>query len=478
MRQHSLKTGIVLRFALIVLAVVAAVSLASNLLIRRQFAQYVMQQQDARASELADHLAAQYDGTADGWNLDYVHGMGMYALNEGYILQLYDGDGASLWDAQNHDMALCHDIMADIEQRMQEQAPGVAGQFVTRRFVLQSGGAVVGTLDVSFYSPYYLNENAFEFLAALNRILLLVGAVALAGAALMGLLLADYIAGPIARTVELTRRISQGDYAARVHTGGKARELAELAHAVDQMAEALEQQETLRRRLTSDVAHELRTPIANVCSYLEMMLEQVWAPTRERLQSCYDELQRLSLLVSELERLRQVETENLALRREPVDLAALAATVAGQFATQLAEKRQSCTVQGRAAPVMADRDKLRQVLTNLVSNAVKYTGEGGHIGIAVRQEPDAAVLEVWDDGIGIPQGDHARIFERFYRADQSRSRKTGGAGIGLAIAKAIVQAHGGTIAVQSSPGQGSRFTVRLPQGEDAENIPTNIVGKC
>lgn len=469
MKQHSLRRGIVFRFVLIVLAVVCAVSVVANLLINRQFERYVMQQQNVRAEEIAAHLEAQYDSETGGWNLDYVHGMGMYALNEGYVLHLYDAQERSLWDAENHDMTLCHDVMAAIEQRMQQERPDLEGKFLTRRFALASLGQTVGYLDVSFYSPYSLNENAFAFLSALNRILIAVGAVALAAAVLMGLLLANYIAAPLSRTVEITRRISDGDYSTRLQQSVKTRELAQLTQAVNQMAENLEQQELLRRRLTSDVAHELRTPLANVSSYLEMMLEEVWEPTPERLQSCYGELQRLSALVSELERLRQAENENLALNCADVELLALARAAAGQFERQLAAKGQSCTVEGGAAVVRADRDKLQQVLTNLLSNAVKYTGEGGCIRILVedRPEAEAAALSVCDDGPGIPAGEQARIFERFYRTDQSRSRKTGGAGIGLSIAKAIVQAHGGRLTVRSAPGQGSCFTVLLPKGGPA-----------
>lgn len=463
MKRYSLKTDLVLRFALIVLAVISVISIASNILINRQFERYVMQQQNIQAEEIADNLASQYNSETASWNLDYVHGMGMYALNEGYVIKLYDKNEVILWDAEHHDMTLCHDVMESIKLRMKEERPELEGEFVVRRFELSQGGEVIGYLDISFYSPYYLNENAFKFLNALNRILVVVGMVSLAGAVLMGLALANYITVPISKTVELTKQISEGNYRIHFQDGIKSRELWELTQAVDQMAENLEQQENLRRRLTSDVAHELRTPIANISSYMEMMIEEVWEPTPERLKSCYDELQRISSMVSDLERLRQEENENLILEKMDVDLLEFAHAAAGQFERQFAEKHQICTVDGEAAVVPVDKDRMQQVMTNLISNAVKYTGEGGKIHISVENTPDAGILKISDNGIGISKQDCKRIFERFYRTDQSRNRKTGGAGIGLTIVKAIVQAHGGKIMVESEPQKGSCFTVIIPK---------------
>lgn len=463
MKQHGLRSSIIFRFALIVVAVIAVVSVASNFLINRQFEQYVEEQQGVRAAEMAQNLPFQYDSASDTWNLDYVHGMGMYALNEGYIIKLYDRRGEVLWDAENHDMTLCHQVMAVIEKRMQEERPDLKGDFVTKRYELTEGEELIGYLDVSYYSPYYLNENAFQFLSALNRILIAVGALSIVGAIFMGLLLANYIAKPISRTVEITKQISAGKYNIRFQDEVGTRELSELAQAVNQMAESLGQQEAMRKRLTSDVAHELRTPLANVSSYLEMMSEEVWEPTPERLGNCYDELQRLSGLVADLERLQQVESENLKLDKREVDLLELAGTVARQFETRLKAKRQRCTVDGSHAAVWADESRIQQVITNLVSNAIEYTGEGGSIQILVEDTCDSGILRVRDNGIGISKQDCKRIFERFYRTDQSRSRKNGGAGIGLTIVKTIVWAHGGNVSVESRLGEGSCFTIILPK---------------
>lgn len=463
MKRFSLRTTIAVRFAFIVLAVVFLVSIGSNILISRQFEKFVEDQQRTQAEELAQNLTYQYDNAAGGWNLDYVHGMGMYALNEGYMIELLDADETVLWDARNHDMTLCHQVMDEITVRMQENRPDLKGDFVTHRFDLVREGNTIGYLNVSYYSPYYLNENDFQFIKALNRILIAVGTVSLAGAIMMGLILANSITKPIEKTVEITKQISDGDYNIRFRDGVRTKELFWLVQAVNQMAESLEEQEMLRKRLTSDIAHELRTPIANVSSYLEAIMEGVWEPTPDRLKNCYEELERISRLVSDLERLRQLEHENLRLQKTDVDLLELAQAVVRNFETQLREKKLYCVVEGTHTVVCANRSRMQQVMTNLVSNAVKYSNESGTIRVMVEDRAEDAVIRVEDDGIGIAEKELKLIFERFYRTDQSRNRKTGGAGIGLTIVKAIVQAHEGKIEVESKEGCGSRFVITLPK---------------
>lgn len=465
--KRKISTQLAAGFAFIVLITVAVISITANGLISHQFEQYVAQQRKMSSEQLAQSLSFQYHAEDGTWNVDYIHGLGMYALKDGYLIRLSDAEGQVIWDAENHDMTLCHQIMQDIRTRMSQHRPDLDGNFTTYRYDLKQNDEVIGYLDVSYYSPYYLNESDFRFLDSLNRILLVVGICAAAAAAAAGAVLAKSLSVPLLKVTEITRKISDGDYGARLETeNGQTQEIAALSGAVNHMAESLERQETLRRRLTSDVAHELRTPVANVSLNLEMMLDEVWEPTKDRLQSCYEELGRISGIISDLEKLRQMEAENMNLELEPVNLLELAQAVETAFEPDLKKKKLTCEVSGEAAAVMGDQRRLHQVIFNLVSNAVKYSTEGGSIQIRVKQEKHKAVLIVEDQGIGMAEEELPLIFERFYRTDLSRSRKTGGAGIGLAIVKAIVQAHQGTVTVTSKVGCGSRFTVTLPAGEE------------
>lgn len=461
--MKTLRTQLSACFALVVLISVALVSLVSNLCISRQFEQYVVQQQKSTADDLAGGLVFPYDLASGSWNEEYIHGLGMYALNDGYMLKLFDADGEVVWDAENHDMTLCHQIMEGISLRLESSRAEGGGDLVTQSYELHRDGAVIGRAEIRYYAPYYTNENAFRFLDSLNSILVGVGLFSLLGAAAAGLLLARHISVPIARATQITGRIAQGDYAVRVTAPSRTREVRELTESVNHMAEVLQRQEMLRRQLSTDVAHELRTPLSNVSAHLEMMREGVWEPSPERLDRCYEEIGRISRLVSDLERLHDAERCEESLTLGEVDLYALSQAAARDFEADFAARGLTCEVSGERCVVPGDERRLRQVLVNLLSNAVKYTGEGGHICIRVEGSAESALLRVEDDGNGIPEEEQALVFERFYRTDRSRSRKTGGVGIGLSIVKAIVQAHGGTVCARSREGGGSCFLVSLPR---------------
>jgi signal transduction histidine kinase len=233
--------------------------------------------------------------------------------------------------------------------------------------------------------------------------------------------------------------------------------------AVNNMAESLSQQDSLRRRLTTDVAHELRTPITVVASHLEAMMDGVWDATPERLKSLYDETARLSDLVSDLERLSKVENGIRELNKTEIDLLDAAKSAKSGFEIEADKKGIQLSVVGEPTTVLADKARIQQVLANLLSNALKYTPDGGRVNLAVYETDEGGAVSVEDNGIGISEEELPLVFERFYRTDKSRSRKTGGAGIGLAIVKSIVEAHGGKVAAKSAPDKGSVFIVNLPK---------------
>ena len=462
MKKMRLKTTLSLIFALMVAITVLLVSVFSGIFINRQFEEYVRQTQQQEAADLAESIGSNYDEELGSFNIDYVHGMGMYALREGFILRLFDSNKNILWDAENHDMEQCHEVMDNIMHRMHEKMPELKGEFVTYSYDLKSGDELNGILEISYYTPYYLNENEFQFIRALNAILGLVGLVSIVIAAFLGVLIARRITDPISGVISATKKISEGDYSVRVDTNLKELETYELADSINTMAGVLKEQEYLRKQLTADIAHELRTPVTNISSYMEMMIDDVMEPTPERLQSCYDELSRLSGIIADLERLENAESDEIVLEKEKVDLYELSESIFNGFRTKFDEKKITSVIVGNRVNVFADRGRIGQVVANLISNAVKYTDEKGSITVSVDRDDDKAVLAIEDTGIGISEEDRMRVFERFYRTDKSRTRKTGGAGIGLSISKAIVTAHGGTICCESEPGVGSRFIVTLP----------------
>lgn len=461
--KSKLSTKLSVGFAFIAFVTVILITLSANILINKQFEEYVAEKQKNFSDEMPLSIEPQYNSETKEWNIDYIHGFGMYALNNGYIIKLYDNNKEIIWDASNHDMTLCHQTMQNISSRMKESRPSLDGEFSTHNYELWQNGELVGYLDVSYYGPYYFNDNDFHFLKVLNAIIAVVGVIAVIGAVFAGIIFAKKISVPVVSVTNITKEISNGNYNKKIDTNEDTTEIAQLVQAVNHMSYMLNEQENIRKRLTSDVAHELRTPVANVSANIEAMVEGALEPDNARLESCYNELLRITDIISDLEKLRQIENEKLVLERTSVDVKELCESVIQAFKAQLESKQISCTVNADHVSLMADRNRLYQVMANLIYNAIKYTQNGGCINVDVVDNKDFVAISVKDNGIGINESDLPFIFERFYRTDKSRNRTTGGAGIGLAIVKAIVLAHGGEVSVESKESVGSTFKVVLPQ---------------
>lgn len=461
--KYSLKTKLSFSIALVVLLTVALISLLANFFIGNQFKGYITTQQEKTTRDIVNSISLQFDKETGTWDEEFIHTIGMYALYDGYIVKVYDLKDQTIWDAEVCDMRLCTEIMDDITHRMMSEYPKLNGEFTSKSYPAIQNSEIVGTVNISYYGPYFLSADDFQFLDSLNRILVGIGIFSLMVSILAGFLLAKRLSDPINKTVGVTKRISGGDYGVRIEEEARTKEVDELIESINYLAGTLEKQEILRRQLTADVAHELRTPLTTVQTHIEALIEGVWEPTTERLQSCYDEMARISKLVYDLENLAKVESNNLKLDKTQINLLDLSGKMIGNFETELKNKNLNFAVIGGCPDILADKDRINQVLMNLISNAVKYTPDGGEIRITISETEDSAVFSIEDNGTGIPEEEVPHIFERFYRADKSRNRMTGGSGIGLAIVKSIVTAHGGSVDVQSRLGKGSCFMITLPK---------------
>jgi len=290
----------------------------------------------------------------------------------------------------------------------------------------------------------------------------IAGAAGLAAllALLTGLAVARRITRPVTRLIAATRSMAAGDRTARVGEIHAAGELRELAAAFDQMAGTLDRQEQIRRNLVADVAHELRTPIAILQAGHEALLDGVAEPTPAELGSLRDEVLRLARMVGDLQTLAAADAAALNLARTPTDLAELAATAADSLARRFEAAGITLDRELSASPVLADPHWLHQVITNLLTNALKFTPAGGRVTISTRSNDTEAVLRVADTGAGIPDDDLPRIFDRFFRGQQAA--QISGSGIGLTVAAELAQAHGGRLTAASELGHGTQMTLSLP----------------
>ncbi len=301
-----------------------------------------------------------------------------------------------------------------------------------------------------------------QLLADVRRATWLAALAGVVLAAVVGTLTARRITAPLRRLADAAGRIGAGDLTSTVPAEGDD-ELGELARTFNAMAADLRRAEEARRRLIADIAHELGTPLAVLQANVEGMLDGVVETSPERLASLHAQIQVLTRLVRDLRDLSLAQQGQLPLDRRAMDLAALAREVVELSRPLAEEKGIALTVEGAGAlPVVADRDRIAQVLQNLLANALRYTENGGRVTVAARAGVAEGAVEVSDSGPGIPEEELPYVFERFYRVDRSRTRATGGAGLGLTIVKTLVEAHGGRVWARSRPGEGSTFGFALP----------------
>jgi signal transduction histidine kinase len=306
-------------------------------------------------------------------------------------------------------------------------------------------------------------------LADLRIRLALSAFVSLVLSALVGLVLARAIARPVRELTHAANRLAQGDFDYPLDASSPD-ELGELARAFRSMMCDLQRTLQARADLVTNVSHELRTPLTAVKGLVETLRDGAVDDLEVRdkfLASIEGETDRLIRLVNDLLTLSRADAQALTLHRERFDLTDLAQSCADELGAHASAQNVSINVEGPSAYIHADADRIRQVLVNLLDNAIRYSPPGETVTVSVMPLPGSVAVSVQDHGPGIPPEEQSRVFERFYRADKSRARKgEGGAGLGLAIAQTLVEAHGGRITLESTPGQGTtvRFSLRAKSG--------------
>ena len=450
-----------LAFGAMVLVGVAIFVLVSILATQARVRQFFLDSQLQAPGGVVEELADYYQ-TNQSWDGVETLLIGARAAvprgpRDNVVLSLADAEGTIVYHSRS--------IRVGRSMRQEDQAEALP---------IQVSGDVPETHETVGYIHMRLapvprpNPNPGFFLEALSRALLVVAIVGGVLGILFGVLLSRSLAAPLNRMSEAARGIGGGDFSRRVEPVGSD-EMLDLAQAFNEMAGQLEQAETQRRNLMADVAHELRTPLSVLQGNLRAILDDVYVLDKSEIARLYDQTRLLSRLVKDLRELALAEAGQLQLNLQSTDLIKLVEDTAATFEPIAEAEGVTLSVQmpGDLPPVQADAARIGQVLHNLLDNALRHTPAGGSIALGAGRESDQtsqAWLEVRDTGEGIAPEDLPHVFDRFYRADPTRSRATGGAGLGLAIVRAIVEAHGGQVSAASDgvPGHGSTITMTLP----------------
>lgn len=339
--------------------------------------------------------------------------------------------------------------------------------------ITTSDGEKIGTLRVWVLgSDALLTKADSAFREKTFNAMGLAAIVAVIISVFIGFLVSRMLTNPIRRITSTAKLIRDGDLTARTGMKGND-EIDRLGETFDEMATSLEKDLKHERRLTTDIAHELRTPLMAMLATVEAMQDGIYPTDEEHLETVASETRRLSRLVSQMVDLSRMENHSAPMNIEPVDIVNLTRNIVGSqqqlFHNRDLRLRFADETQGRSATIEVDPDMITQCIINIMSNAMRYTPEGGWVVVSVAGDRHDVTIAVSDTGIGIAKDDLSRIFGRFWRAEASRSREAGGLGVGLAVTKSIVERHHGFISVESELGKGTTFTIHLPREHTPEH---------
>ncbi len=336
---------------------------------------------------------------------------------------------------------------------------------------IKSGETVLGSVRIWMYGSESLMSSVDkEFQRYTYFALIVSGAIAILVSCFVGFIFARQILSPVKKILATATKLSDGEYSARTQMVGSD-EISKLGEMIDDMADSFEADRQLERRLTSDVAHELRTPLMAIQATVEAMVDGIYEPDEERLVQVDTEVKRLSRLVDALLRLSRLENRSQPMKEEVTDIGELVEgiMISHQVFIEDSGLQVTCDVEPNVKAV-CDSDMIRQAIANLVSNAVSYTSEGGRIDLKVFCKDNMAAISVGDTGIGLSPEEAKMVFSRFWRADSGRARESGGLGIGLSVVKEIVDRHHGKVFAEGEKGVGSTFTIMLPLYDEESSV--------
>ena len=464
--KRTIKWQLLLSFVSLSFILVGAFSWITLNLLESHFADYVRERQESELEEYSTDLENLYqqNGTWEE-NSQAIQRIGRNALQQSVIVRIFDEDGQLLWSPSASEEEDAKNKVQDHLLHMQQMVGGMESDYVQSRSPLYDGTEEIGIMEIQSVGPYAYTEHDALFISDMESKLVFVAFISLLIPLFFALVVSKKLSSPIVTINDFTQKIAKGRYSSLSLEETGIREIDDLLVSVNDLSLQLQHQQKIRNRLSSDIAHEIRTPLTTLKGNIEAMIDGVWEISEERLYRCYEEVSRITRLIGEIDRINELESQESQLQKTTFDLTELAQQIVDNFQPMLVENKLNCSVSGDRVFISADRDKIHQVLTNLLANAIKFTPSGGRIDLYVSQSKGTTSFRIIDNGQGIPPEEVGQIFERFYMAEPSRNSKLGGQGIGLSIVKGIVNAHQGTISVDSIYGKGTTFTINLPKAK-------------
>jgi len=449
--MKGLAPKITLAFLFAIIVTLLLYSLILNQSIDEQFNNYIHANLRANNEKIASALAYAYieDG---GWTATTGVDISTLVKYDRISLRVRDINNFVVWNSINlhYDLASLFSLQSNNDT-------------TTISYPISVNNETVGFVDITYFGIIPLSDLDSGFRISINKSLISTGIFSTIFAIFLSVIFSSGITSPLTNMTKIATQLRKGDLSQRIEVSSSEDEISELANAINHLAETLEKEEKLRKNITADIAHELRTPLMTLQGQLEAMIDEIIIPTPDTLASCQEEVERLSSLITDLEQLTSAESASLELNKELLSLTDLTRNIVDAFQSQYKAKNITLSFYAnKRCNIYADKGKLTQILINLISNALKYSCPDDKVTVKIFYSENNIILRIIDTGLGISEADLPYIFERFYRGDKSRNRETGGSGIGLAIVKSLVEAHQWKIDVASALHKGATFTITIP----------------
>ncbi|WP_283704882.1 sensor histidine kinase [Clostridium perfringens] len=460
-KYKSLNFKVIVPSIVIIIIVTLLTVAISKFYFDKKFGDYIMIKNQNTVQNILMELSEQYSDNE--WNYKNIEKITYNSLDKGIIVALYDKEDKEIMNIEKNSKDKCNRVMNFIKSSMEGKYGSTTSQFEPVYYPLIKSGEKIGEVRVKFYGPIFYMQNELVFLDIVNKIILGIGVLLILASTIMGFIISRSIIRPINKLMTKAKYMSKGEYDKKIEINTDILEINDLINSINNLSQSIKEQENIRKRLTGDISHELKTPLTNIQSHLEAMIDGIWEPTEERLLSVKEEAERLSSLVSDMQKLNKYDESSIKLKKDNVNISDIICFVIFQFSNLAKSKNIKIEYEKKNINLYCDKDKITQALVNILSNAIRYSNEGSTIFIEEKLKDNKVIISIEDQGIGISEEDLKYVFERFYRADKSRTRATGGTGIGLTIVKSIVSSHGGEVKLESKLGEGSKFTIILPK---------------
>ena len=459
--KMKLKNRLIAIFLLFSITIISLVGIIIRIYIEHNFNKYAANKMEESKKEIYEKVEKSYK--EDKWNINKISFIGYDGLENGLLISIKEESGNIIWDAREYNNIECETILAKIRYNTNKINPKNDTINTIEEYEIKSNNEVVGTLKLEYIGPLFFDDSDVILYEMLNDILIIVAIVFLVFSIILGIVVSSSLNKPILKVIEATKSISGGNYSKKISEKSNIEEVNELITSVNKMAENIKHQENLRKIMTRDISHELRTPLTTIQAHLEAIIDGLWEPSEERLNSIHEEIQRLNRLIISSEELFKYDSGEMTLNKTKVDISNALNSILINFEKDFLDKSIELEMNLNKCVAFVDKDKISQVIVNIISNSVKYTYPNGKIIVNCYEDDDKAFISIKDNGIGISEENIELIFERFYRVDKSRNTDSGGLGVGLTISKAIVEAHKGKIRVNSKVNDGTEFIISLPK---------------